>query len=97
MQANVCFNIFSDNHDIIGLKFYELEVEKDEQTVRSAEHTDDIIPFASKAEAHRGWCIFSMYCHMCTVLRYFMCQVKFTWHNYAQSLHSYVCFGTRKV
>lgn len=44
----------SDNHDITGLKFYELEVEKDEQTVRSKGHTDDIIPFAASAEAHRG-------------------------------------------
>ncbi|XP_046857653.1 vesicular integral-membrane protein VIP36-like [Xenia sp. Carnegie-2017] len=39
----------ADNHDIVGLKFYELEVEKDEQTVRSTENTDDIVPFV-KAE-----------------------------------------------
>ncbi|XP_028414980.1 VIP36-like protein [Dendronephthya gigantea] len=43
----------ADNHDITGLKFYELEVEKDEQTVRSKIHTDDIVPFAASAEAQR--------------------------------------------
>ena len=48
------FRIFLDNHDIIGLKFYELEVEKDEQTVRNTGNTDNIIPSAEKSEPHRG-------------------------------------------
>ena len=43
----------ADNHDIIGLKFYELEIDNDEGKVEQTDNTDDIVPFASNAEAHR--------------------------------------------
>lgn len=43
----------ADNHDIVGVKFYELEIEKDEQTVRNNEDTENIVPYASNSEAER--------------------------------------------
>lgn len=36
------------------MKFYELEIEKDEQTVRNNEDTENIVPYASNSEAERG-------------------------------------------
>ena len=47
---------FSDNHDIISMKLYEIDVPETQKGQRDEEEKDrtNIAPFASGAESHRG-------------------------------------------
>lgn len=46
--------VFTDNHDIISMKFYEIDVPVSDG--KKEEDRSQIVPFASAAEPFRGMC-----------------------------------------